>query len=160
MTMIFQEPFTDNTMTYSHELHRYILKSDYVRGLGIDLALELDTDTAPEPSKVVGLVLAQVSLLVYANIYQHGRQKEDKEFLLACNPELRPVIRDAMVERLRYMVDSGDLSTRSGALITQGVRVEVRDLVASVIEEMILRPVGLLHRGKFQILNKDESLVY
>ena len=158
--MTYQAPFTDNSMTYNYDNHRYILKADYVRQLGIDLGLVLDTEAAPEPSKVVGLVLDRVSLLVYTNIYQYGRQKADKEYLLACHPELRSVIRDAMVERLRYMIDSGDLSTRSGALITQGVRVEVRDLVPSLVEEMILRSTGILHRGKFHLTDKDEALVY
>lgn len=160
MHMTFQAPFTDTTMTYDLNKHRYILKTDYLRQIGIDLGLVLDADYAPEPSKVPELVLDRISLLVYSNIYQYGRSREDKEYLLACNPELRDIIRDAMVERLRYMIDSGDLSTRSGALITQGTRVEVKDLIPSVVEEMILRPTGILHRGDFFLPNKDETLVY
>jgi hypothetical protein len=158
--MTFQAPFTDTTMKYDFNKHRYILTTDYVRQVGIELGLSLDSDYAPEPSKVPELVLERISLLVYSNIYQYGRNKEDKEYLLACKPELRDVIRDAMTERLRYMIDSGDLSTRSGALITQGTRVEVKDLVAGVVEEMILRPVGLLHRGDFFLPNKDKTLLY
>lgn len=156
---IFTAPFSDEDMRYDATKHRYILTEEFVRNQGIDLGLELNTDAAPEPSKVPQLALERISLLVYSNIYQYGRQKQDKEYLLACHPDLRDVIKDAMMERLKYMIDSGDLSTRSGALITQGTRVETKDLIPSVMEEMILRPTGLLHRGKFDFI-KDESLVY
>ena len=86
-------------------------------------------------------------------------KKADKEYLLACNSDLRLVIRDAMMERLEYMVNSGDLSSKSGALITQGTRIDVEDLIPSIVEEMTLRAAGLLHRGKFDFV-KDETLVY
>lgn len=155
----FQAPYSDFDMTYDINTKRYVLTDEYLRSVGIDLNIVLDTEYAPEPSKVEGIVRERVSLLVYTNIYNHGRAKADKEYLLACNPDLRPVIRDAMVERIRYMIESGDLSTRSGALVSQGTRITVDDLIPSVIEEMILRPTGLLHRGEF-FLVKDENLVY
>lgn len=155
----FAAPYSDNQMIYSKEKRRYILTEEFVRERGIDLGLELDADAAPEPSKVPELALDRISLLVYSNIYNYGRQRADKEYLLACQPELREIIRDAMLERLKYMIDSGDLSTRSGALITQGTRIETKDLIPSVTEEMILRPTGLLHRGKFSFI-KDLSLDY
>ena len=156
---IFTAPFSDDEMRYDGDKHRYVLTEEFVRNKGIDLGLELNADAAPEPSKVPELALERISLLVYSNIYNYGRQTKDKEYLLACHPELREVIRDAMLERLKYMIDSGDLSTRSGALITQGTRVETKDLIPSVVEEMILRPTGLLHRGKFVFI-KDDSIVY
>ena len=157
--VVFQAPFDDDAMTYDFDKHRYILEDDYVRSQGIDLGLILDTEHAPEPSRVEEIVRDRVSLLVYENIYQHGRSREQKQYLLACNPNYRNIIRDAMVERLRYMVDSGDLSTRSGALVSQGTRVEVRDLLPSVVEEMMLKGSGLLHRGEYSFI-KDETLVY
>jgi len=157
--MTFQEPFSDADMTYDQSKRRYILTEEYVRNAGVDLGLILETEHAPEPSKVEAIVRDRVSLLVYGNIYNHGRSKEDKEYLLACRPDLRNIIRDAMMERLRYMIESGDLSTRSGALVSQGTRVSVKDLIPSVIEEMILRPTGLLHRGEFQF-TKNETLQY
>jgi hypothetical protein len=64
-----------------------------------------------------------------------------------------------MFERLNYVTSSGDLSTKSGALIDQGTRVNTGDLIPSIIEEMLLRPTGLLHRGKFEFI-KDLNLVY
>lgn len=155
----FQEPFSDENMTYSATTHRYTLTEDFVRENGLDLGLELNTEGMPEPSKAPQLALERVSLLVYSNIYNYGRNKNDKEYILACNPELRQPIQDAMLERLKYMIDSGDMSTRSGALITQGIRVETKDLIASVMEEMILRPTGILHRGDFQFI-KDLTLTY
>jgi len=158
-TVVFQAPVDTDNMTYDFDKHRYILTEEYVRELGIDLGLQLDTEAAPEPSKVPAIVLDRVSTLVYTNIYHYGREKEDKEYLLACNPDLIPTIQDAMVERLRYMIDSGDLSTRSGALISQGIRIETRDLIPSVMEEMILRASGLLHRGEYYFV-KDETIVY
>ena len=51
------------------------------------------------------------------------------------------------------------MSTKTGALIQQGTRIDVKDLVASVEEEAILRSVGLLHRGNYEFV-KDETLVY
>lgn len=154
-----ENPYSDIDMIYDFDNHRYILTTEFVRNQGIDLSLELNADSAPEPSKVPELALQRISLLVYTNIYNHGRQKEKKEYLLACKPELRNVVKEAMLERLRYMIDSGDLSTRSGALITQGTRIETKDLIPSVMEEMILRSVGLLHRGNYNFI-LDKELVY
>jgi len=155
----FQAPYDDDAMSYNSSKKRYILKEEYVRQLGIDLGLILDTQGSPEPSKLPALILDRISLLVYTNIYNYGRQVEDKEYLLACNSLWREPIRDAMVERLRYMVDSGDLSTRSGALISQGTRVDVKDLVAGVVEEMILRRYGILHRGRYDFV-RDDTITY
>lgn len=157
--MIFVQPFDDDSMVYDFDKHRYILTEEYVRQMGIDLSLVLNTDFSPIPASVPSLFLDRVSKLVYSNIYRYGRSKKEKEYLLACNPELREVIRDAMLERIAYIIDSGDMSTKTGALIQQGIRIDVKDLIASVEEETILRSVGLLHRGNYQFV-KDETLVY
>lgn len=157
--MEFIEPYSDEDMTYDTTTKRYTLTENYILNQGINLALELNTDGSPDPQALPGLVLDRVSLLVYSNIYNYGRTRATKEYLLACNPELRPIIRDAMRERLLYMITSGDLSKMSGASVNQGVRIETTDLIASVVEEMILRPTGMLHRGEFDV-QIDTSLKY
>ena len=156
---MYQNPYSDSEMTYSTSTHRYTLTLDYVRNHGIDLSLILDTENHPDPSAAPQQVLDRVSMLVYSNIYNHGRQLATKQYIMACNSDLRDVIRDAMMERLEYLANSGDLSSRSGAIVSQGTRVDVEDLIPSVIEEMILRSAGLLHRGEYQIV-VDETLVY
>ena len=155
--MNFQIPIEDEQMRYNEK--RYILKEEYVRSKGIDLSLSLNTDFSPEPDAIPGIFLDRVSQLVYENIYSYGRQKDNKEYLLACDPNLRNVIRDAMMERIRYIEASGDLSTKAGAMISQGTRIETEDLVASPQEEKILRNAGLLHRGEYYFI-KDPGLVY
>lgn len=155
----FTNPVSDDTMEYKQEKHRYILTEEYVREQGVDLSLALNTDHLPEPSKAPQLFLDHVSLLVYTNIYGYGRQKAAKEYLLACNPQFRDVIRDAMMARIKYIYDSGDLSSKSGVVIENGTRVNRYDLIASPQEEQILRTAGLLHRGEYSI-TKDESLTY
>ena len=155
----FTNPVSDDTMVYNKQEKRYILTENYVRERGIDLSLILDTEHSPEPSKVPELFLDRISMLVYNNIYSYGRQREDKEYLLACNENLRPVIRDAMIERISYIYSSGDLSVKGGAIIEQGTRIETQDLIASPVEEDMLRSVGILHRGKYYI-QKDETLEY
>lgn len=149
------QPYNDDTMKYSVEDKRYILLEEYVRNKGIDLGLVLETAGTPEPSKLPSIVLDRISSLVYENIYSYGRSKDQKEYLLACSPEFRSAIRDAMVERLRYMIDSGDLSTKSGVLLAQGVSLDLLDLVASPMELKILRNAGLLHRGNYFFIKED-----
>jgi hypothetical protein len=146
-------------MVYNFDKHRYILTPQFCRDRGIDLDVILNKDLFPDSQNAIDIVLDRISLLVYTNIYNYGRQKRYKEFLLACHPEIRDVIKEAMFERLNYVTSSEDLSVKSGALVSQGVRVETRDLVPSIVEEMLLRPTGLLHRGEydFQII---EDLVY
>jgi hypothetical protein len=146
-------------MTYDTTKHRYTLTEEYVRENGVDLSLTLNTEHMPEPSKAPKLFLEHISFLVYTNIYSYGRQKGIKEYLLACNTDNRPVIRDAMMERIRYIYDSGDLSSKSGVIIENGTRVERYDLIASPQEEQILRTVGLLHRGGYYI-EQDNTLTY
>lgn len=156
MIMEFREPYSDEDMIYDKSTRRYILTEDFVLNKGINLSLELNTDGAPDASSVARETLKRVSLLVYSNIYNYGRDIKTKEYLLACNPELRQPIRDAMLERLKYMIHNGDLSISSGTSINHGVRIETDDLIPSVIEEMILRPTGILHRGKWAVpINKE-----
>lgn len=157
-TKLYQNPISDSEMTYDISKHRYILTMDYVRNRGIDLSLILDTAGHPEPANLPNQLLDRVSALVYANIYNYGRQKLEKEYMLACDPELRGIIRDAMFERLNYYTSSGDLSTKSGVLLNQGTKLDLTDKIPSVVEEMILRPTGLLHRGKVNVvINKSLS---
>ena len=157
--MTFIEPFDDSQMRYDYEEKRYTLKKGYVSSKGINLSLSLNTDFAPEPSVVPDIFLNRVSQLVYQNIYSYGREKDKKEYLLACDPKLRNVIRDAMMERIRYIEASGDLSTKAGAMISQGTRIETEDLVASPQEERILRNAGILHRGAYVFI-KNPDLTY
>jgi hypothetical protein len=159
MNKIWAAPFSDNEMTYDFENHRYVLTPEYCRDQGIDLDIVINKELFPDTQTSVNIVLNRISLLVYTNIYNHGRVKEDKEYLMACDPTLRLIIRDAMFERLNYVTSSGDLSTKSGALIDQGTRVNTADLIPSVVETMILRPTGLLHRGNFEFV-KNTDLVY
>lgn len=157
--MAFQNPYSDDTMTYNSDERRYVLTEQYCKDNGIDLGLILETSALPNPSDGPRLLLERVSRLVYTNIYNYGREKETKQYLLACNPDLRPIIRDAMFERLNYITSSGDLSTKSGAIVANGTRVDIKDLVPSVVEEMIIRPTGLLHRGEFYVVI-DGTLEY
>jgi len=158
-TKDWQEPFSDSEMEYKQSEHRYVLKPSFITEHGVDLSAELETTGHPEPELAPKQFLDRVSKLVYANIYQYGRNKDDKQFMLACDPDLRPIIRDAMIERMHYVLESDDMSTKAGAIVSQGTRVETQDLIPSVTEEMILRPTGLLHRGSFRII-KDDTLEY
>lgn len=146
-------------MVYDFQKHRYILTPQFVRDRGIDLDIVLNKDLFPDPQVAIEVVLDRISLLVYANIYNYGRQKRYKEFLLACHPDIRDIVKEAMFERLNYVTTNEDLSVKSGALVSQGVRIETQDLVPSLIEEMLLRPTGLLHRGEYDFMI-DESLNY
>lgn len=158
-TITYANPVSDAEMVYDAAKHRYILTEEFCRNNGIDLGLILETAALPNPSQGPQLLLDRVSQLVYSNIYNYGRQKDVKEYLLACGQEFRPIIRDAMFERLNYITSSGDLSIKSGAIITQGTRINVKDLVPSVVEEMILRNAGLLFRGRYE-LTINPTLVY
>ena len=79
---MFQNPYSDNTMTYDVTKHRYILTEEYVRQMGIDLSLVLNTDFSPIPASVPGLFLDRVSKLVYSNIYKYGRSKKEKRIFI------------------------------------------------------------------------------
>ena len=157
--MTFANPYSDNQMTYDLNKRRYVLTEQYCKDNGIDLGLVLETSALPNPADGPRILLDRVSMLVYQNIYNRGRNKDIKEYMLACGQEIRSILRDAMFERLNYMTSSGDLSLKSGAIISNGSRVDIKDLAASMIEEQILRPTGVLHRGEFDI-QLDKTLVY
>ncbi len=157
--LVFIAPTNGDDMTYDLDTHRYVLNVDYVSSIGVDLSVILNTESAPVPADVPELFLKRVSFLVYSNIYKYGRSKDDKEYIMACNPNMREIIKEAMIERVAYITDGGDMSTKTGALIQQGTRIDIRDLIASPQEEDILRTAGLLHRGSY-FLVKDETLVY
>jgi hypothetical protein len=155
----YSNPFSDNEMTYKADVHRYVLTEEFCRNNGIDLGLILETAALPNPSQAPQLLLDRVSQLVYQNIYNYGRQKDIKEYLLACGQEYRDVVKQAMFERLNYITSSGDLSIKSGAIITQGTRINVKDLIPSTVEEMVLRNAGLLFRGRYE-MTINPTLVY
>lgn len=155
----FIEPFDDADMIYDLKDHRYILTEAFVESRGTNLDLLLQTIRLSNPNMAVEHTLDRVSRLVYQSIYSFGRTKETKQYLLACNPELRDVIRDAMYERLQYMLTSGDLSTQAAIIIQDGILLSQYDKIPSVLEQEILISSGILHRGKWQII-KDEKLVY
>lgn len=152
----FQNPYSDNEMVYNFQDRRYILTSSFVQSQGVNLNLLLQTIRLANPNMAIPHFLNRVSKLVYGFIYGQGRTRPQKEYMLACNPDLRNVIRDAMMERVLYMLQSGDLSLQSGAIIQDGIRVEVANLIPSVVENQILLNSGILHRGKWSIVINDK----
>lgn len=155
----FQAPFSDDQMVYDKGKRRYILTADYVANKGLDLSFLLSTDHLTVGVSAAEIALDRASLLVYEFIYTHGRERDNKEYMMACNPRFRPILRDAMFERLSYMLTGGDLSLNSGALIEQGMRIDTEDLVASLIEKQILSGAGLLHRGDYRF-QRDLTIEY
>lgn len=153
----FIEPFSDMEMEYIKKEKRYVLDASYFEEVtGRSLSAELEAAGFATPELASQYTLNRVSRLVYNNIYSYGRTKRQKEYLLACNPEMRPIIRDAMIERLLYMMESGDLSTKSGIVIEQGSKISTTDQIPSVVEEMILRPTGILHRGSYHFIPRED----
>ena len=73
---------------------------------------------------------------------------------------MRDIIRDAMMERIEYMITggSGDLSVKSAVLIDNGAVINMRNEIASPVEREILLNAGLLHRGEWRVVINPEFI--
>jgi hypothetical protein len=94
--------------------------------------------------------LNRVSHLVYCHIYSYTPNVAAVEFMLAKNERYRDVIKAAMLERVLFMLSSGDVTTQSGLNLRDGRKISKADLKDASIpmeEECILENAGLTYTG-------------
>ena len=133
-------------MIYAHSWHRYVLTSDAVRErLGVDLDVRLNKRGAVDAAAVVPAFLNSISRQVYSYIYSCNTQNSVQEYLAAKHPAARPILRDAMLEQVGYVLMNGDVSKLSGIDIRKGMILDRHALRAAQIDpvarELLARPL-------------------
>lgn len=143
-------PFNDDYMTYDYIHHRYILTEKCVFDeLGINLSTELNNIGDANNTAVVNRVLQRVSRTLYSWIYSKSGNKTWQEFMLAKYPPLRDRVKEMLVIMTEYMIEEGDIGSRSGININKGSVINRDDLkraqVPIAIEQMAneILPCGI-----------------
>ena len=148
-------PFNDCEMTYDTKKHRYILVAAYVEDTtGISLG-SLNKAGLVNAADRANIFLDKVSDFIYRYIYKHAQNKNYVEFMLAKAPALRDVIRDAMIEQVRYWRENGDIGLETGVNLKDGRAMEpvqlrgVMRISADAYD--ILLNAGLLYTGTYRV---------
>lgn len=141
-------PYSDSTMTYSLEDHRYVLTPAYVRTkTGIDLLRVLNPGFSAEPQQLVSAWLDQLSLEIYTWIYEFNRNNPIQEYMLAKHPILRDYIRTAMIQQVLYVLKDGDLNMYSGVNVKNGQIIDKKLLVQAAIAPNAQRELNRIVPG-------------
>ena len=154
-------PYDDAGMTYSYQLHRYVLTPDAVRQhLNVDLASVLNPAGAVDRAGVPAAFLAQVSREIYSFIYSCGIDNVLQEYAAAKHPNARRIIFDAMLAQVEYLVLNGDLYNVSGVDIRKGTVMDQRALrkvqIAPAAQDILARQLdsftpSLVYRGAWSV---------
>lgn len=142
------KPFSDEQMKYDFEEHRYILTKEYVlKRSGIDLSKVLKPGFIDQPQQRVDNFLNQLSDEIYGWIYEHNADNDYQEYLLAKNPLLRNIIRNAMFQQVLYVLVNGDLNMYSGVNVKSGQIADQRKMVEAAIAPAAKRELNKIIPG-------------
>lgn len=109
----------DDMMFFDPNKGRYILTTNCALSVNVDLEKELNSGGVPSKSNLPMQVLDRVSRTVYNFVYMHGN-RAIKEAAMRDDDELRPYIKDAMIEQLLYFMANGDLNMTARVDISTG----------------------------------------
>jgi hypothetical protein len=153
-----QNPYDDTDMTYDISSHKYILTISSVDS-EFDVSL---VDFAGSQANAESL-LREISSDIYKAIYNLSRRDERHrrvvEYRLAKDPELRDVIKNAMLDYVRATIRSGyaivkDLSPVNPEL---GVVLDFSKLPPVAPDALDgLYAFGLIYKGRFGFTIPDE----
>ena len=105
---------SDEYMIFDETKGRYILTSEYVLdSSGINLATRLKTKGMANPQATVNGFLDRISVLTYRYITDHSINSAYRKHLVAHCPSARPIIQEAMLSQLLYVLAEGDLTLSS-----------------------------------------------
>lgn len=153
-------PYDDADMTYSYQLHRYVLTPDAVRQhLNADLASVLNPAGAVDRAGIASTFLAHVSREIYSFIYSCGIDNDLQEYAAAKHPNARRILLDAMLAQVEYMILNGDIYQVSGVDIRKGTVMDQRALrkvqIAPEAQDILARQLdrftpSLVYRGAWE----------
>ena len=163
-------PYSSDDMTYSTQTHRYTLTEGYVLDqTGISLNAVLNPGNMSQPQKVAQLFLEEISKDIYKFIYAQSNENDKQEYLLAKHPELRKIIREAMLQQVLYYQVNGRLRLYSGVNLKTGQILDPKQLQQAGIspsakdeldKQLSDLKVAITYNGTFPILlNKDRIKV-
>lgn len=152
-------PFSDQSMVYDYTTHRYTLTKECVfNELGINLDVRLNTALNDNPSNAADIALKQVSRRVYNFIYSRCGNKLYIELLLAKYEPCRNVLKECMLNEVRYFLANGNLGEYSGVNLANNSAMELSPLrdsriVSQDTEATLYQPlpngVCLLYQGRY-----------
>lgn len=104
-------PFTDSSFVYNNETKRYTLTLDEVRNkLGVDLVQLVDSPYITDKNVAAQRILEQISSAIYYYIYSFNNDNLFQRYLLHCIPDARPMLKEAMLFQVEYIIRNGDIN--------------------------------------------------
>lgn len=104
------QPYSDEYMIYDERRRRYVLTEQALTELcAVDLRSRISETSTVNPETVINRLLVTVSDMVYQFIHEHNANNAAQDRLIATVPELRDIIREAMVYQAVYVMNVGNL---------------------------------------------------
>lgn len=162
-------PYDDEDMIYDYAAHRYVLtQSGVAAQLGIVLQTTIQrTPIDSNPSLAGERFLNFISRHLYGYIYRNipTANRNVIEYVLAKCPEVRGIVKQAMLNEVEYVLSEGAFWNKSGINILKGAAMDLSTLrdtrVISYDTEALLYspipslPYPLLYRGVIPTLNNE-----
>lgn len=130
-------PYNDKFMRYDYNAHRYILTADYLTELGIDVESRAGESVLSQ--NVINNVLNRVSILIYSYLYRFN-DMQTIQYIIACCPSARNIIKDIMGMQALYMFTIGDL--------TMSDKNDVRDKWLDISAAALIDTAEIKETGK------------
>ena len=102
------KPITDKFMIYDSKKHRYVLTSEAIAQLGINIESRMAQLGVPS-AIVINRLVDKISMRIYSYLYRFNDSK-CLQFLIAFSPSAREIVKLAMEEQAEYLFTLGDLS--------------------------------------------------
>lgn len=151
-------PTNGTDMRYNLTKHLYVLELGYVKKeLGLDFVEKEGSETKAKDK------MYQISRTIYNYIYKHTHYRNQMEYWLATDSDIRPMILQALEEQARYEyeMDAEFLSKQSGVNVVNGIQIPLArfrgDMRISPDAVDYLRDKKLLYMGQRFFTNSEHD---
>lgn len=154
-------PYDDEDMVYDYKLHKYVITPDGVWNNLNEKIIEL----LGGDDREADIFLKEQSNIIYNRcIYRYGmlNTRRLKEYHLAKTADLREVIKEALIDQIRYAIRSGAnlIQDQHGVNIEKGFALDHKylrgDAVISPEAKDLLSQAGLLYSGYLRDITDEE----
>lgn len=102
-------PYSDDNMRFDEDSNQYVLTEKALMSRGIDLRSRLTDTTTLAPESVIESILWMGSDMIYQFIHEHNDDNAFQDELIARYPAFRPIIFNAMLNQVLYILNDGNL---------------------------------------------------
>ena len=131
------EPYSDERMAWDGERKRYFLTEEALVESGTDLRAMLSANDTVGADFVIRRVLTHATAQIYNYIHSTSVNNERQDNWIAKVPSLRPIIYNALLNQVEYLLSVGDPTrTLNRDNRAMGVDENAKAILDTVIPEL------------------------